>query len=280
MAIQFRGLLGSEVGQLRYEPTAKRIRAMLGGDTVVDTTRAVLAWEPRRIVPSYAVPVEDVRGGLAAAGTADAGGADGMGVRVPDLTARPVLDPSVPFAAHSTAGDVVDVRGGGQVRPGAGFRPADPDLAGYVVLDFGAFDAWYEEDERNVSHPRDPFHRVDVLASSRRVSLELDGKALARSSRPMLLFETMLPTRYYLPREDIQAELIPSDTRTYCAYKGQASYWSVPAGGDLLADIAWAYEDPLHDALNVRGLVAFFTERVDLVLDGERLERPITPWSA
>jgi uncharacterized protein (DUF427 family) len=102
---------------------------------------------------------------------------------------------------------------------------------------------------------------------------------LAHSSRPVLLFETMLPTRYYLPREDVRAELIPSSKRTYCAYKGRASYWSVPTDGDLLADIAWTYEDPLHDALNVRGLIAFFTERVDLVLDGARHERPITPWS-
>jgi hypothetical protein len=87
------------------------------------------------------------------------------------------------------------VRACGQDRPGAGYRPADPDLAGYVVLDFGAFDAWYEEDERNVGHPRDPFHRIDVLASSRHVRLELDGQLLAESSRPVLLFETMLPVR-------------------------------------------------------------------------------------
>ena len=279
MSIQIRGMLGSGVGQLRYEPTAKRIRAVLGGGTVVDTTRAVLVWEPRRVVPSYAVPVEDFRGDLVPAGSAEAGAADGIGVRVPDLSARPVLDPSVPFAAHSTEGDVVDVRAGDQTRPGAGFRPSDAELAGYVVLDFGAFDGWYEEDERNVAHPRDPFHRVDVLTSSRQVSLELGGQVLAHSSRPVLLFETMLPTRYYLPREDVRAELIPSSKRTYCAYKGQASYWSVPADGDLLADIAWTYEDPLHDALDVRGLIAFFTERVDLVLDGERHERPITPWS-
>jgi uncharacterized protein (DUF427 family) len=279
MSIQFREMLGSGVGKLRYEPTAKRIRAVLGGETVVDSTRAVLVWEPRRIVPSYAVPVEDLRGDLLPAGTADAAGTDQMGVPLPDLSARPVLDPSVPFVAHSIRGDMVDVRGGGQTRSGAGFRPSDPDLAGYVVLDFGAFDAWYEEDEPNVAHPRDPFHRVDVLASSRQVRLELDGQVLAESSRPMLLFETMLPTRYYLPREDIQAELIPSDKRTYCAYKGQASYWSVPVGGDILTDIAWTYQDPLHDALNVRDLVAFFNERVDFVVDGERRERPVTPWS-
>jgi uncharacterized protein (DUF427 family) len=279
MGIQFRSMLAGGIGEVRYEPTAKRIRAVLSGETVVDSTRAVLLWEPRRIVPSYAVPEDDVRGELVPAGAAGADGVDQLGVRVPALSERPVLDPRIPFAAHSAEGDAVDVRAGGQVRPGAGFRPSDADLAGYVVLDFGAFDAWYEEDEHNLAHPRDPFHRIDVLTSSREISLELDGQVLARSSRPVLLFETMLPTRYYLPPEDIRAELIPSETRTYCAYKGQASYWSIPVGDGLVADIAWAYQHPLHDALKVRGLIAFFDERVDVVVDGERRERPITPWS-
>ena len=252
---------------------------MLGGGTVADTTRAVLVWEPRRVVPSYAVPVEDFRADLVPAGSADPDVTDGLGVAVPDLSARPVLDPSIPFAAHSTEGDVLDVRAGGQTRPGAGFRPRDADLAGYVVLDFDAFDAWYEEDERNVAHPRDPFHRVDVLASSREVSLELDGQVLAQSSRPVLLFETMLPARYYLPRADVTAELVPSPTRTWCAYKGEASYFSVSAGGRLVRDIAWSYPDPQHDAARVRDLIAFFDERIDVILDGERRARPVTPWS-
>jgi uncharacterized protein (DUF427 family) len=215
----------------------------------VDSTRAVLVWEPRRIVPSYAVPVQDVAGDMVRAGTAAVGAADGVGSRLPDVSAHPVLSPADPFAVHTAEGH-------------------------------GAFDAWYEEDELNVAHPRDPFHRVDVLSSSRRVRLELDGQVLAESSRPMLLFETMLPARYYLPRADILTELVPSGTRTYCAYKGQASYWSVTIGGRVLPDIAWTYEKPLHDAMRVRDLIAFFGERINVVLDGKRLERPITPWSA
>jgi uncharacterized protein (DUF427 family) len=141
------------------------------------------------------------------------------------------------------------------------------------------FDGWYEEDEPN-GPPRDPFHRIDVLTSSRHVRLELDGQVLAESSRPMLLFETMLPVRYYLPSEDIRAELSPSSTRTYCAYKGQASYWSATVGDQAVPAIAWTYQEPLHDATQVRGLTAFFDERVDVVVDGERHERPITPWSS
>jgi uncharacterized protein (DUF427 family) len=284
MSSQVRKLMASGFGQLRHEPTAKRIQAVLGGDTIVDSTRAVLVWEPRRIVPSYAVPVEDVRGDLvpaiAGSGTAGAAGpGDDVGVALTEVTPLRVLDPRVPFTVHSTGGEAVDLHAAGQVRPGAGFRPADPDLAGLVILDFGAFDAWYEEDEQNVAHPRDPFHRIDVLPSSRQVRLELDGEVLAASSRPVLLFETMLPTRYYLPRADVTAELVPSSTRTWCAYKGQASYFSASVGGRLVPDIAWSYPDPEHDATRVRDLIAFFDERIDVVLDGERRARPVTPWS-
>jgi uncharacterized protein (DUF427 family) len=279
MSTVMRDLVTSGLGELRHEPIAKRIRGVLGGSIVLDTTGALLVWEPRRIVPSYAAPVDDVTAELVPAGQAAAGDADGIGARMPELSRRPVLDPSVPFAVHSAEGRAVDVRAAGQNRPAAGFRPADPDLAGHVVLDFSAFDAWYEEDELNVAHPRDPFHRIDVLPSSRQIRLELDGQVLARSSRPTLLFETMLPARYYLPREDICAELSPSGTRTYCAYKGQASYWSAAVGDHVLPDIAWTYKQPLHDAAQVRGLIAFFNERLDVIVDDERHERPITPWS-
>jgi uncharacterized protein (DUF427 family) len=275
-----RNLLMSGLDESRHEPTAKRIRAVLDGGTVVDTTRALLVWEPRRIVPSYAVPADDIAAELVPADAAAADTMGSIGAPMPELSGRPVLDPSIPFAVHSAEGRVADLRAGEQNRPGAGFCPADPDLAGYVVLDFSAFDAWYEEDELNLAHPRDPFHRIDVLPSSRQVRVELDGHVLAESSRPALLFETMLPTRYYLPRDDIRAELTPSSTRTYCAYKGQASYWSVAAGDRVVPDIAWAYEQPLHDAAQVRGLVAFFNERLDVIVDGERAERPVTPWSS
>ena len=272
--------LTSGFGKLRHEPIAKRIRAVLEGATVIDSTRATLVWEPRRVVPSYAVPVEDVRGELAPSTAPAADDAGEVGFHMPDLSTRLLLDPSVPFGVHTAEGEAVDVRADGQSHPGAGFRLADPDLAGYVVLDFAAFDAWYEEDELNVSHPKDPFHRIDVLASSRHIRLELGGELLADSSRPALLFETMLPTRYYLPREDIRTELIPSQSRTYCPYKGQASYWSIAIGEQVVPDLAWTYEQPLHEASQVRGLVAFFDERVDVVLDGKDQERPTTLWSS
>ncbi|MEU7814950.1 DUF427 domain-containing protein [Pseudonocardia sp. NPDC049154] len=274
--LQHRSLFAA-LDETRHEPVAKRIRAQLGGETVVDSTRAVLLWEPRRVVPSYAVPEEDIAAHLT---PNDMPKSDTpRGVPLASVSDRPVLDPSVPFVVHTAEGRPVDVVTGSGTRPAMGLRLADPDLAGYVVLDFDAFDAWFEEDEPNVSHPRDPFHRVDVLGSSRHVRLELDGVLLAESRRPVLLFETMLPTRYYLRREDVVAPLEPTATRTRCAYKGEASYWTVTVGDRRVPDLAWTYPDPLHEAAHVRDLVCFFTERTDVVVDGRRQERPVTPWS-
>ena len=127
-------------------------------------------------MPAYAVPGDDVTAELVPAGAAAADAAGTIGTRIPELSGRPVLDPSVSFAVHSAEGHAADLRAGGPRRSAAGFYPVDPDLAGYVVLDFGAFDAWYEEDELNVAHPRDPFHRIDVFPSSRHVRVELDGR--------------------------------------------------------------------------------------------------------
>ncbi|GBE63844.1 hypothetical protein MFM001_03060 [Mycobacterium sp. MFM001] len=154
-------------------------------------------------------------------------------------------------------------------------RSDDPDLAGYLILDFNAFE-WREEDEHIVAHPHDPFKRIDILASGRHVRIESDGRLLAESSRPLLLFETLLPVRYYLPRADVVVDLQPTDTVTYCAYKGRASYFSVPEG---LSDVAWTYHAPLREAEPLRDRIAFFNEKVDVIVDDERQERPVTPWS-
>jgi uncharacterized protein (DUF427 family) len=252
--------------ELRDEPTEKRVRALLAGDEVVDSTRALLVWEPKRVVPAYAVAIEDVRGKLV---PAPASG-------TPGTWQPPILHPGIPFAEHSTEGQAFDLRTVKARREGVAFAPADPDLAGHVILDHDGFDAWYEEDEPVVGHPRDPFHRVDMRRSSRHVRVELDGELVAESSRATLLFETSLPTRFYLPREDVLVDLHPSGKRTYCPYKGQASYWSLEVPGRAYQDVAWSYEDPLQDAGPVTGLVAFFDERVDVVLDGERRSRPRT----
>jgi uncharacterized protein (DUF427 family) len=162
------------------------------------------------------------------------------------------------------SGRSFDVVAGGRTLAAAAFAPDDAAFDGYVALDFHAFDTWYEEDEAVVSHPRDPYHRVDVRRSSRYVRIELDGRVLAESSSPALVFETNVPTRFYLPREDVKVELRPSDLHTYCAYKGEASYWSVDGEEDLV----WGYEAPLPDAAGLEGRVAFYDDRVDVVVDG------------
>jgi uncharacterized protein (DUF427 family) len=252
----------SRLGELRYEPTEKRIRVFLGDDLLVDTTNARLVWEPRRIVPSYAVPVRELNGELSA---------EAETVMDHDR----LLHPGIPFAVHSTPGQSLAVALGGDNRTAAAFRPDDPDLAGYAVLDFKAFDRWLEEDDPVVSHPRDPYHRIDVRPSSRHVRVELNGELLAESNRASLLFETHLPTRFYLPPEDIVADLDRSDRITYCAYKGQASYWSHPS----LPNVAWTYQNPLPDAVQITGMVAFYDDLVDVTVDGVLRDRPDTPIS-
>ena len=263
MGTRMRDLLDGALGSLRYEPTEKRLRAYLDGVPVADTVHGLLVWEPRRLVPTYAVPQADLAAQLESAG------------RVGELADLPVLVPTNPFAAHTCTGEMLDVLVGGRRCPSAAFQPDDPDLAGYLTLDFSAFE-WREEDEPIVSHPHDPFKRIDILASSRHVRIESQGRLLAESSRPLLLFETALPTRFYLPPADVIVDLEPTDSISYCAYKGRASYFSAPNGP---ADIAWTYRDPLREAEPVRDHIAFFNERVDIIVDGQRRRRPVTPFS-
>ena len=210
-------------GELRHEPVERRVRATLGSETAVDSTRPILIWEPRRVVPSYAVPVEDIRAELspAAAQADDVAG---------------LLHPGIPFAVHTASGDPISV----DDRVAAGFRLADDDLVGYVELDFDAFDDWYEEDERIAGHPRSPFHSIHVHRSSRPVRIELDGVLVAETTRARLLSETSLPLRFYLPLEDVRAELHASSKRTYCPHKGEASLYRSLLSADARPMAVWA----------------------------------------
>lgn len=280
MGVRLRDVLAGALEELRYEPVTRRVRAELDGTVVVDSDRAVLVWEPRRVVPTYAVPVDDVLGEVVqVSASAPIHDETGVGFAIPEVTNVPVLDPRIPFAVRFTDGEPVQIRPAAPERTVDGFRPGDPDLAGYVVLDFAGCDRWLEEDEEIAGHPRDPFHRVDVRASSRHVQVLLDGHVVADSTRPRMVFETLLPVRYYLPPEDVTADLRPSDTRTWCPYKGAASYWSVEAAGRVVPDLVWSYEDPLPDAVELGGHRTFFDERVGLVVDGVARPRPVTPWS-
>lgn len=161
------------------------------------------------------------------------------------------------------------------VQPPAGA----PGLGDHVAFPWAAFDAWHEEDEQVLAHAVDPYHRVDVRATSRYVAISSAGTMLADTKRAKALFETALPTRWYVPREDVHVDLEPSDLRTECAYKGVATYFSVRLGEALLENIAWTYPHPRHDAEPVNGYVCFFNEAIDIEIDGEPQERPMTPWS-
>jgi uncharacterized protein (DUF427 family) len=275
MSTRVRDLLMGRLDELRYEPIDKRIRGTLGDHAVVDTRRALLVWEPKRVVPSYAVPIEDIDAELDPAPNGEPATGAAPELRAPQLGGRTILDPSIPFAVHTTEGEPLVVRARGAERGPDAFRPSDDALAGHVILDFDAFDAWYEEDERNVGHPRDPFHRIDIVHSSRHVRVARDGEILAETIAPYLLFEPPLPVRYYFAPEDVRTDVLrPSPTSTFCAYKGEASYLSLDG-----EDVAWSYPAPLREAAEVTGRIAFFNEHVDIVVDGAPLERPVTPWS-
>ena len=242
----------------RIEPVPRRVRAFLGGALVLDTTRALYVWEWPNY-PQYYIPLEDVDRALLLDEQRPEhlarGSAQRHGLRVGEISREGV--------AHVYTDDALE------------------GLAGTVRFEWAALDAWFEEDEEVFVHPRNPYVRVDALRSTRAVRVELDGMVLAESSSPVMVFETGLPTRYYLDRTCVRFDLmIPSETVTSCPYKGTTSaYWSARIGGELHPDLAWAYDFPSHQLLPIAGLVAFYNERVDLTLDGERLQRPRTHFS-
>ena len=235
------------------------VRVKFGGQTIADSRRALLLrqYGPGRL-PTYYFPPEDVRLDL--------------------LHADGEADPAAEMKYWS-------LEAGGQrtARMAWTYQNPPPDLAplqDHISFEWAQMEAWYEEEEQIFVHARDPYKRVDVIASSRHVRVALAGQTLAESDRPYLLFETLLPTRYYLPAEDVRLDLLqPSRLRTGCPYKGLASYWSVELGNQLFKDIVWSYPDPIPENPKIKGLMCFFNERVDIFVDGQLEPRPRTPWS-
>ena len=242
-------------GRVRVEQGAKRVRAYLGGQVVVDTTRPWLVWEIP-YYPAYYFPVQDVRTDLL----------------VPSATVTHT--PSRGDAQHFT------IKAGGKTAEDAALRYVESpieELRDLIRLDWDSMDGWFEEDEEVYTHPRDPYTRVDILPTSRQMRVELDGVVLAESTNARVLFETGLPPRWYIPKTDVRMELLaPTGTATHCPYKGQAQYWAVRVGDRLVEDLAWSYRTPLPESQKIAGLVAFYNERVDLFIDGQLQERPDT----
>ncbi len=222
----------------------RRVRGTFGGETVVDS-RAPRLLHTQDDLPRWWFPVGDLRGGLLIPTDRTVEGSMGLerrwdlrlGERVVEDVARDVV------MSSRTACDV----------------------GGLVTVDFAALDRWLEEDEEVLGHPRDPYHRVDTRRSSDHVVVRVGGRVVAESHRPTKLFETSLPTRYYLPLADVAPELLRASlTRTLCPYKGIASYWSVTVGSTVAVDAAWGYPEPLGEALGVAGMRSFLGDDVDV----------------
>jgi uncharacterized protein (DUF427 family) len=240
---------------ITYESTGRWVRATIGDTYIVDSKRALLLWEPGIPTSTYIYPAGDVHTDLF----------------------RPIPEPAERTRRLASQWFAAEVDGTAYDR--LAWRYDEGPLAGYVGIDwFGrtepGIEHWYEEDEEVWVHPRDPHHRVDAIPSSRHVQVSVDGRVLADTHNPVILYETSLPARYYIPREDVDvAALESTDLLTRCPYKGIAHYWSVP-DVELGKNIVWSYPEPIAATPAIRDHLAFYNEVVDIVVDGVPLERP------
>jgi len=247
---------------VRIEPIAKRVRAFVGGVAIADSCRVMMMFETARLGVYY-FPIEDVRTDLLVA-TSKVAKSDAKG----DAT------------YYSIAVD-------GRTVENAAWRYLDPpahcpEIGNLVAFHWKLMDAWFEEDDQVFVHARDPYHRIDVLDSSREVRVVVAGQTFAVTRRARFLFETGLPVRYYIPKEDVRTDLLQqSRTKTACAYKGPTSrYWQATIADGTICDIAWCYEAPAPEVARIAGRVAFFNERVDAIyVDGDEMPRARTRWS-
>lgn len=243
-----------------WEAYPRRVRAELAGETVADSA-AVRMLHETTLLPVYYFPEDDLR---------------------TDLLERSEKRTHCPYKGDTR---YFSLRVGDRVSADACWTYPDPlghapPLAGSYAFHWEKVDRWFEEDDEIRVHPPDPYHRIDVRASSRHVRVLLDGEVLAETTRPRMLFETGLPPRFYMPLDDVRGDLLePSDSTTRCAYKGEASYWGVRIGGTLHEDLLWCYRDPEPEGEGVRSLVAFYNEHVDLEVDGESWHRPVTKFT-
>ncbi len=247
--------------KVTLERSPRRVRVKFNGETIADSSAAHLLFETRHL-PVYYFPRADVR----------------MDKLMP--TEHHTFCPYKGTAAYWT------IRVGDKVSENAVWGYPDPYDEVPALKDFVAFywdrvDGWYEEDEEIFVHPRDPYKRVDVVASSRHVQVVVGGQIVADTKRARFLFETRLPTRYYIPPEDVRMDLlVPSDKATACPYKGKARYHSVRVGQEVFPDIVWFYPEPIAECPKIKGHLCFFNELVDEIrVDGVAVPRPVTPWS-
>jgi uncharacterized protein (DUF427 family) len=238
----------------------KWVRVYFGGEYIADSKNTVLVREKGHLL-TYYFPPEDVR---------------------MNLLEKSSLEHELPGLGQAT---YWQVKAGGKEAHNAAWSLAQSgsqaaEIIGYVAFKWNQMDAWFEEDEQVFVHPRDPFVRIDTIQSSRHVRVVIEGETVAETHRPMLLFETGLPVRYYIPKVDVRMDLLqPSMTHTECPYKGVASYYSIKVGDHILEDIVWYYPFPYAEVSKIQNMLAFYNEKVDLYVDGEKEARPKTHWS-
>jgi uncharacterized protein (DUF427 family) len=243
---------------VHVELSPRRVRAFFDNQLLVDSEKVLLVFETKR-PPVYWFPTSDVR---------------------MEVLAR---KEHAPDAASGT--DHWRSNTGGKVAENLAWSYADPSgdlapLADHIAFYWNAVDAWYEEDEEVFVHPRDPYTRVDTVHSSRHVRVEVDSQVVAETNRPVLLYETGLPTRYYIPKLDVRMNLLEAtDTVTHCPYKGAASYWSLRVGDKTYKDFVWSYPRPIPEIPKIENLLCFYNEKVDIFVDEVKQNRPVSPFS-
>jgi uncharacterized protein (DUF427 family) len=229
---------------------------MLGGEMVADTIKPLLVWE-NPSYPNYYFPEADVRTDLLAE-TGEGRDTPGLGL----ATRYVVKAGNAEGAAYSFHDSGV------------------PEVDGHIAFVWSTMDHWFEESEEVYTHARDSNTRIDILPSDRRVRVVIDGVTVADSDNGSFLFETGLPPRYYLPKTDVRMDLMtPTSRATACPYKGNARYWSATVNGQVHENTLWGYDTPLPESQKIAGLVSFYNEKVDIYIDEQLQERPVTKFS-
>jgi len=247
--------------RVRIEPNHRRLRVLVDGVVIADTIESIYLFETGHL-PVYYLPKNDIRF---------------------DLLEHTDRSTHCPYKGDAEYWSIVvgDRRIDDAVWSYPSPLPDAPDLSAYAAFYWNKVDNWFEEDEEVFVHARDPYKRVDALVSSRHVEVRVNGETVADTTHPTLLFETGLPTRYYIPKIDVRMDLLQSSTlTTACPYKGTANYFSVAVpDADVLENVAWVYRIPLPQVPTIQNMLCFFNERVDIVVDGVLQERPQTSWS-
>ena len=246
---------------LEVDPSPRRVRVKFAGETIVDSTSALLMCEGGH-VPIYYFPMADVR---------------------MDLFAPTDNDSHCGYKGHAS---YWTLKVGDQVEENVMWSYRDPyeemlKIKDHVAFYWDRMESWWEEDEEIFKHARDPKHRVDAILSHRPVKVVLGGETIAETTNARFVFETNHPVRYYIPAGDVGMDLLMgSDAKSQCPYKGIASYYSGAIGGVPYPDIAWTYRSPIEECPKIRDLICFYNENVDAIhVDGAEVEKPVTKWS-